>query len=70
MKKGDNMIVEGYRYGADFINAAKSIAKHTNISLAEATKLCEKLQKEGLAFSLPNDFVLLEELKHYRFTVS
>ena len=62
------MLVLGYKAGANFINAPKVIQKHTGKSLAEATKLCNNL-KSGNMFTLPDDFVLREDLEDLKFIV-
>jgi len=62
------MIVEGYRYGANFNEAPRVIAKHTNISLSDAIKLCNQL-KDGTIVILPDDFVLREDLTDLKFII-
>lgn len=62
------MLVLGYKAGANFITAPKVIQKHTGKSLAEAIKLCIDLQN-GKMFTLPDDFVLREDLEDLKFIV-
>ena len=63
------MLVIGYKTGADFNSAAKVIIKHMSISLQEASKLCDRIKK-GESVSLPNDFVLRDDLKELQFLIS
>ena len=63
------MIVMGYRSGANFNKATNAIAKHTNMSLSEAKKLCQKIEK-GEGVNLPDDFVLREDLEDLNFLIS
>ena len=63
------MLVIGYKTGADFNSAAKVIIKHMSHSLQEASKLCDRIKK-GEAVSLPNDFVLRDDLKELQFLIS
>ena len=63
------MLVIGYKAGADFKTAPKVITKHTSISLSESSKLCDRI-KNGEAVSLPNDFVLRDDLKDLQFLIS
>lgn len=63
------MIVLGYRAGANFNKATSAIAKHTNISLAEAKKLTQKIEN-GEGVTLPDDFVLREDLEELNFLLT
>jgi hypothetical protein len=62
------MIIEGYRYGANFDKASRVIVKHTNISMNDAVKLCNQL-KNGVVITLPDDFVLREDLEDLKFII-
>ena len=62
------MLVLGYKAGANFVAAPKVIQKHTGKSLAEANKLCKDLQI-GNMFTLPDDWVLREDLEELNFII-
>ena len=67
--KEKEMLVTGYKSTADFDGAAKSIAKHADVKLSQASFFLDKLKTEGLTFSVKDDFVLREDLENFKFTI-
>lgn len=62
------MIVDGYRHGANSIEAVRAIHKHTEKPLLECKRLVESVL-DGNIITLPDDFALREDLEYYKFTV-
>jgi hypothetical protein len=62
------MNITGYRHGADLLEAAKAIHKHTEVNLQKAKTMINDVT-DGKIVSLPNDFVLREDLEDAGFTV-
>jgi hypothetical protein len=62
------MIVIGCRYNSNDEQAALAIRKHTGKSLADSNKLIQEI-KNGNTVSLPDDFVLREDLEDCNFIV-
>lgn len=62
------MLVIGYKAGANLLDAPRVIQKHTKMSLSDATKLCKDLQN-GKVITLPDDFVLREDLEDMKFLI-
>jgi ribosomal protein L7/L12 len=60
------MTIIGWRHGANSIAAINAIKKHTGKSLIESKRLIDAAL-EGKAVTLPDDFVLREDLEEYKF---
>lgn len=63
------MIVVGYKADANFIEAARVIKKHINIDSQSANKIISDI-RDGKGVTLPNDFVLREDLEDLKFLIS
>lgn len=63
------MLVIGYRRGADFVKAKSAIAKHTTLKSNDITTFLKALENEGQVFSLPDDFVLRDDLTDIDFII-
>jgi len=63
------MVVLGYRSGANFAKAPAVIVKHTSMNITEARKICKKIE-DGEGVTLPDDFVLREDLEDLDFLIS
>lgn len=62
------MIITGWKKGAKTIDAIKAVQKHTGMSLLESKRLIEDAV-EGKIVTLPDDFVLREDLEDANFIV-
>jgi ribosomal protein L7/L12 len=62
------MYITGWKSGVKTIDAIQAVRKHTNLSLAEAKRLIEDAI-EGKSVTLPDDFVLREDLEDLGFKV-
>ena len=62
------MIVVGYKANADFVKAGTAIRKHTNMDAQTVRSLVSQIQ-EGRGVTLPDDFVLREDLEDLNFLV-
>lgn len=62
------MIVLGYKTGANSIKAVQAIKKHTGKSLLESKRIIEDVL-DGKPVTLPDDFVLREDLEDLKFLV-
>ena len=63
------MIVLGYKAGANFIEVASALRKHTNMDAQTVKKTVDDI-KEGKGVTLPDDFVLREDLEDLNLLVS
>lgn len=64
------MVVQGFRYKPDFDFAIRSVTKNTKLTAHDATSLFDKLRLHGTVFSLPDDFVLREDLERCNFIIN
>ena len=62
------MIVLGYKAGANFTEVGRVIKKHTNMDAATLKKVVADIQ-EGKGVTLPDDFVLREDLEDLKLLV-
>lgn len=62
------MLVKGYKAGADFAQAAKSISKHTELKASDVKIICDEI-RNGKAVNLPDDFCLREDMEDHGFFV-
>lgn len=62
------MIVLGYKAGANFVEVGRVIKKHTNMDAATLKKVVADIQ-EGKGVTLPDDFVLREDLEDLNLLV-
>lgn len=62
------MNIIGYRAGADFNKATVAFSKHLEISLHEAKRISDMVER-GEIVNLESDFVLQEDLKECDFFV-
>lgn len=62
------MYIIGWRSGANTIHAVQAVKRHTNLSLVEAKRLIEDAV-EGKSVTLPDDFVLREDLEDLGFKI-
>jgi hypothetical protein len=56
------MIVVGYKAGANFVEVASVLKKHTNMDSTTVRQVVSDI-KEGKGVKLPDDFVLREDLE-------
>lgn len=63
------MLVVGYKTGANFNEAARVIKKHTNMDAQSVNRVISQI-KEGQGVTLPNDFVLREDLEDLNFLIT
>jgi len=63
------MLVIGYRQGADFVKAKSAISKHTMLKPNAILSFLKALENDGQTFSLPDDFVLKDDLKAAGFFI-
>lgn len=56
------MIVLGYKTGANFVEVANVLKKHTNMDSKTVRQVVSDIQ-EGKGVKLPDDFVLREDLE-------
>ena len=62
------MIVLGYKAGANFVEVAGVLKKHTNMDAKTVKQVILDI-KEGKGVNLPDDFVLREDLEDLNFLV-
>lgn len=62
------MYIIGYRAGVNSVEATLAVKKHTGKSLSESKKLIDEAIK-GTPISLPDDFVLREDLEEFGFKI-
>lgn len=55
------MLIVGYKNGVNFIEVASVIKKHTNMQSQTINSIIKEI-RDGKAVSLPDDFVLKEDL--------
>lgn len=60
------MYIIGWRSGAKTTDAIQAVNRHTNLSLVESRRLIEDAV-EGKPVTLPDDFVLREDLEDLGF---
>lgn len=63
------MIVLGYKAGVNFTEAARVLKKHTNMDANSVKKTIDSI-KNGQGVTLPDDFVLREDLEDLNFLIS
>ena len=63
------MLVVGYKTGANFNEAVRVIRKHTNMDAQSANRVISQI-KQGQGVTLPNDFVLREDLEDLNFLIT
>lgn len=68
MKGGKIMIVTGYKHVVDATNAIKAIHKHVEPNLQKSKSIIDDVL-EGKVISLPDDFVLREDLEDAGFII-
>lgn len=56
------MLVTGYKAHANFDKAKLAIKKHTQYTLLESKQICDAI-RDGQSVTLPDDFVLREDLE-------
>lgn len=63
-----SMIVLGYKAGTNFTDVAGALKKHTNMDAKTVKKVVLDIQ-EGKGVTLPDDFVLREDLVDLKLIV-
>ena len=56
------MIVHGYKSNANFLGVKNAIRKHTNYDAKTVSSIVSQIQ-QGKSVTLPDDFVLREDLE-------